>query len=85
LRRGSWDVHSKHFPLIAAAAIRLLSFNTTSCASERNWSVWGRLCTKTTNRRVLERAKKLVTIMTSSPDNAASAEEELLTVLAEVL
>lgn len=84
LRRGWWDVNSTHFPHIAAAAIKLLSFHVTSCATERNWSVWGRLCTKTTNRRVLERAEKLVTIMTSSAGAAATAaEEELLELLAK--
>lgn len=82
LRRGWWDVNSAHFPHIAAAAIKLLSFHVTSCATERNWSVWGRLCTKTTNRRVLERAAKLVTIMTSSTGTpAAAAEQELLELL----
>jgi hypothetical protein len=82
MRRGFWDVHSKHFPHIAGAAIKLLSFHVTSCASERNWSVWGRLCTKTTNRRLLDRAEKLVTIMASRPERAAEVEDELLTLLA---
>lgn len=76
MRRGWWDVHSTHFPLIADAAIRLLSFHVTSCATERNWSVWGRLCTKTTNRRLLERAAKLVTIMTSGESAAVQADED---------
>jgi hypothetical protein len=81
MRRGFWDVHSEHFPHIAGAAIKLLSFHVTSCATERNWSVWGRLCTRTTNRRLLERAEKLVTIMASRPDRAAEVEEELLSLL----
>jgi hypothetical protein len=84
MRRGFWDVHSAHFPHISAAAVKLLSFHITSCASERNWSVWGRLCTKTTNRRVLERAEKLVAIMVGSDAAAASdAEAELIALLAE--
>lgn len=84
MRRGWWDVHSVQFPLIATAAIKLLSFHVTSCATERNWSVWGRLCTKTTNRRLLERAAKLVTIMTSSTGpSAINAEEELLALLSQ--
>ena len=85
LRRGWWDANSALFPHIAAAAIKLLSFHVTSCATERNWSVWGRLCTKTTNRRVLERAATLITIMTSSTGAAAAdAQEELLALLSEV-
>jgi hypothetical protein len=84
LRRGWWDLYSAHFPLIAAAAIKLLSFHVTSCATERNWSAWGRLCTKSTNRRLLERAAKLITIMTSGERAAATdAQEELLALLSE--
>jgi hypothetical protein len=61
---------------------KLLSFHVTSCATERNWSVWGRLCAETTNRRVLERAAKLATIMTSSTGTpAAATEQELLELL----
>ena len=74
LHRGWWDVHSAHFPHIAAAALKLLSFHVSSCATERNWSVWGRLCTKTTNRRLLERAAKLVTIMISRAGTAAASD-----------
>jgi hypothetical protein len=79
--QGFWDVHSEHFPHIAGAAIKLLSLHVTSCATERNWSVWGRLCTRTTSRRLLERAEKLVTITASRPDRAAEVEEELLSLL----
>eukprot|EP00611_Tribonema_gayanum_P029132 TRINITY_DN769_c1_g1_i1.p1 TRINITY_DN769_c1_g1~~TRINITY_DN769_c1_g1_i1.p1 ORF type:complete len:243 (-),score=59.41 TRINITY_DN769_c1_g1_i1:123-851(-) len=57
MRRGWWDVHSEHFPHIAAASLRPLSFHVTSCAIERNWSVWGRLCTRTPNRPLLGRAE----------------------------
>lgn len=65
MRRTWWDINSHHFPLISQAAIRLLSFHVTSCATERNWSRWGQLCTKASNRRTLERSEKLVTIMSS--------------------
>jgi hypothetical protein len=65
LRQGFWDQASGVFPLIAAAAIRLLAFHATSCSSERNWSRWGHLCTKARNRRLLERSEKLVAIMAS--------------------
>jgi hypothetical protein len=43
------------FPAMASVAMRLNSMNTTSCASERSWSLWGQLCTKARNRLVIER------------------------------
>ncbi len=48
--------------LVSQAAIRLLSMHTTSCASERNWSIWGSLYNKSRNRLALQRAEKLVFI-----------------------
>lgn len=85
MRRSWWDLNSSHFPHIACAALKLLSFHVTSCATERNWSIWGRLCTKTSNRRLLERAEKLVTIMSSKRSTLdgsdADPEDELLTLL----
>jgi hypothetical protein len=85
MRSSWWDLNSEHFPHIARAALRLLSFHVTSCATERNWSVWGRLCTKTSNRRLLGRAEKLVAIMSSKTGaldgSAADPEEELLSLL----
>jgi hypothetical protein len=33
---------SKEYPLLAAAARRVLALHPTSAAAERNWSAWGR-------------------------------------------
>ena len=38
----------------------------TSCASERNWSMFGNIFTKTRNRLALERAHKMAYIRTNS-------------------
>ncbi|KAJ9518761.1 hypothetical protein QJQ45_026025 [Haematococcus lacustris] len=39
-----WQIYAKpHFPALATAALRLLSVHVSTCASERNWSAWGRL------------------------------------------
>jgi hypothetical protein len=46
------------FPSLAIVALRLLSMHTTSCASERNWSLWGYIYSEARNR--FERAGKLV-------------------------
>jgi hypothetical protein len=40
--------------------MRLLMFHATTCAAERNWSVWGNIFTKARNRLAIERAEKLV-------------------------
>jgi hypothetical protein len=44
------------YPKLAAAAQYLLTMHATSCASERNWSVWGRVYTKLRASLVVERA-----------------------------
>jgi hypothetical protein len=56
-----WDVHAINaFPIIAKVAVRLLSMHSTTCATERNWSIWGALFRKSRSRLQLERAEKLV-------------------------
>jgi hypothetical protein len=73
---------------LAAAAQRLLTMHTTSCASERNWSVWGQIYTKTRSRLAIERAEKLVFIKQNytAPGGAADSGadwEVLLRILEE--
>jgi hypothetical protein len=41
-RRDWWASVSKEYPLLAAAARRVLALHPTSAAAERNWSAWGR-------------------------------------------
>ncbi|KAJ9511827.1 hypothetical protein QJQ45_004382 [Haematococcus lacustris] len=44
MRLTWWQIYAKpHFPALATAALRLLSVHVSTCASERNWSAWGRL------------------------------------------
>jgi hypothetical protein len=57
-----WMDYGKEYPQLCQAAVRLLSMHTTTCASERNWSLWGTIYTKARNRLALERANKLVFI-----------------------
>jgi hypothetical protein len=88
MRQGFWDQALGEFPLIAAAAIRLLAFHATSCSSERNWSRWGHLCTKARNRRLLERSEKLVAIMASGgklEDGNESDTDVMLSLLESAL
>ena len=59
------------YPLLAKAAIKLLSCHATACASERNWSLWGNVCTKARSNLALQRAKKIIFIRHNSGYTAA--------------
>jgi hypothetical protein len=60
-RYSFWSTYGyKHFPLIGAAAIRLLGMPATSCSSERNWSELGAMYPKARNRLAVARAEKLI-------------------------
>ena len=54
------------YPALAFVANRLLRMHASTCASERNWSLWGNLFTKARNRLGLERAEKLIYIRQNS-------------------
>jgi hypothetical protein len=75
------------YPLVAKAAVKLLSCHATSCASERNWSLWGNVFTKARTNLALERGKKLIAIRHNERKSAASFksedEEVMLTLLEE--
>lgn len=60
--RRNWWASQSHFPQLAKAAMRLLSMHTTSCACERNWSLWGQLYTKARSSLGIARAEKLIFI-----------------------
>jgi hypothetical protein len=49
--RFFWEVYAcKVYPLMAKAAVRLLSMHVSTCASECNWSIWGKEFSKDRNR-----------------------------------
>jgi hAT family C-terminal dimerisation region len=77
-RRGWWSrVAIDHgFPLIAQAAVRLLSCHVTSCATERNWSLWGNIYQKARCNLALERATKLVAIRHNDRSTAAKGKTD---------
>jgi len=58
---------SEHFPLLAAAAQKLLSAHVTTAAAERNWSAWGRTYTALRNTLSIETAEKLVYVKANMP------------------
>jgi hypothetical protein len=60
-RRQLWEkVLVKMFPGLAKVAVQYLSMHATSCASERNLSVFGRLYDKFRGKLKLEKAEKVV-------------------------
>jgi hypothetical protein len=73
------------FPLVARAAVRLLSMHTTSASTERNWSLWGRLYSKLRSRLAIARAEMLVYIKANLGTWAAVDDDEavMLSVLEE--
>jgi hypothetical protein len=66
------------FPALSVAARKLLGRHTTTCATERNWSVWGNLFRKSSSRWAVERAEKLIYIRAHLSEHVASSTEEEL-------
>ena len=78
-RRNFWQGHmSSKFPRISEVASRLLSAHVTSCATERNWSMFGHIFSKSKNRLALERAKKIAFIRGNSCQNLGADQEIML-------
>jgi hAT family C-terminal dimerisation region len=77
-RVNFWAQHaSARYPKLAPLAVRLLGMHATSCASERNWSIWGNIYTKARSSLALSRAEKLVYVRgNSKADPAAGKDDE---------
>lgn len=66
LRSRVWDRFKDKFPELTPVVLRLMACHATTCATERNWSLWGRVYTSARNALGLERAKKMIAICTNS-------------------
>ena len=66
MRQNVWVKFGKDLPELRDVVLRLMSCHATSCATERNWSFWGRVFTAPRNGIGAERAKKLITVCTNS-------------------
>ena len=44
-RKGLWKEAADAIPALSGIATRLLCVHPTSCATERNWELWGRVYT----------------------------------------
>ncbi|EFJ40370.1 hypothetical protein VOLCADRAFT_108178 [Volvox carteri f. nagariensis] len=87
LRLKFWTVHmADSYPALAFVANRVLRMHATTCASERNWSLWGNLFHKAHNRLGQMRAMKLIFIRQNdsyaAKRNTLSDEEVVMQLLA---
>jgi hypothetical protein len=83
-RMNFWQRFGKcEFPALSVAAVRLLSCHTTTCATERNWSVWGSLYKKSRSRLAVERATKLIYICANLTEHKSKSEEEIMLAVLE--
>lgn len=70
-RMKIWTDYGKpHFADVVPVVLKLLSCHTTTCATERNWSLWGRIYTAARNALGMERAKKMIAICTNSREHS---------------
>ncbi len=72
---------SREYPLLAAAAARLLGMHVTTAACERHWSVWGSTYTKLRSRLAVERTEKLIFVRANTKWPQADDEEMALRLL----
>ena len=69
-RMKIWEVYGKaHFSDLVPVALQLMACHATTCATERNWSLWGRVYTASRNALGIERAKKMIAICTNSREH----------------
>lgn len=69
------------FPKLTSVATRLLCCHATTCSTERNWSLWGRVYTASRNALGMERAKKLIALCTNTRKCTESDFEVSLSVV----
>jgi hypothetical protein len=67
LRLKLWSKYgANEFPDLTKVAEKLLTCHATTCATECNWSLWGRVYTASRNALGVERAKKMIKICSYS-------------------
>jgi hypothetical protein len=67
-RAEFWDeaVAKYHFPLVSSVAIPLMVMHASSCAAERNWSIFGNVFGEKRSRLDVQRGEKIVFIRQNS-------------------
>ena len=69
---------------MAEAAGRLLSAHVTSCATERNWSMFGNIFSKTRNRLALRRAQAIAYVRENSSIGENIVDQEVMLSVADL-
>ena len=59
---------------LGLVAARVLAMPVTSCAAERNWTIWGQVYIKTRSNLVLQRAQDLIYVKAN--DTIAKAKPQ---------
>lgn len=77
-RKALWDVLGVQFPELKTVAIKYLSQHTSSCASERNLSKFGRLFDKCRGALKLKKAEKMVFLASREMMETGKSDEEAL-------
>ena len=80
-RYTTWDQFAGMPELnkITQVALRLLSTHSTSAATERNWSLWGRIFVAARSSLGLERAKKMIAICAAEQAEHHESDDFALT------
>jgi hypothetical protein len=63
-------------PTCVKAAARLLAMPVTSCAAERNWSKWGKVCVANRANLGIETAEKMIFISQNDPETRLKRGED---------
>lgn len=67
LRLKVWKQYgATEFADLTKVVEKLLTCHATTCATERNWSLWGRVYTASRSALGVERAKKMITICSNT-------------------
>ena len=75
MRKGVWEASTGKFPNLSDVALRALCIHLTSCASERNWKLWGRVYTSSRTHVAQKRAHKMITFCFNSRAQKSDMED----------
>lgn len=60
MRKGFWKAVAEEMPELSDVAIQFMCVHSTSCATELNWKLWGRVFTSARTCLEKYRAQKII-------------------------